>query len=86
MYSVIWTKFALDQLAEVYIGLDLDHQDRLASSIEAINRRLAREPVNEGESRDADKRITFVDGHAVLFRVITTSQVVRVVEMLARSR
>ena len=51
MFTVVWANRALDTLAEVYVGLDLAAQDRLAARIDSLNHRLARDPSQEGESR-----------------------------------
>jgi len=41
MFTVVWTSWALDKLAEDYVVMDLPGQDRLAAKIDALNHRLA---------------------------------------------
>jgi hypothetical protein len=53
----------------------------LTEAVEALNRRLALDPMAEGESRSEDYRLTFLGSLAVRFRVDTIRQVVRVTEV-----
>jgi hypothetical protein len=52
MFTVEWTDYALDQLADVFVSLDLNTQDQLSKAVEVLNRRLAIDPLDEGESRN----------------------------------
>ena len=81
MLVVKWTDYALDLLADVIVSLDLATQDQLTATIEALNRRLATDPLDEGESRNAPFRLTFVGALGVLFRVDATNGVVQVTEV-----
>jgi hypothetical protein len=78
MFRVIWLVAALDALADVYVTLDLTDQDRVTAAVQALNTRLASNPLDEGESRSGRYRITFVDGHVVRFWVDEPTGVVRV--------
>jgi hypothetical protein len=78
MYALDWTVTALDDLADVFVGLDLNDQDRLAAAVEAMNRRLVLDPLDEGESRDAGYRLTFLGYAVVLFWVGEAKQLVQV--------
>jgi ParE toxin of type II toxin-antitoxin system, parDE len=84
MFTVKWTHRALDQLAELYVAADLPTQDRLARLIDALNHRLAADPLNEGESRTDNYRVSFVDGLVVRFTVDSTASVVRVYAIRGR--
>lgn len=81
MFTVIWTGYALDALADLFVAVDLATQDRLTADLDALNRRLAQDPLEEGESRDRDYRLTFAGSLAVRFRVLAADQVVRVTEI-----
>jgi hypothetical protein len=84
MFTVVWTNRALNRLADTYVGLDLIGQDRLAAQIDALNHRMHRDPLDEGESRAGDYRITFVDGLTVRFIVDSDGRVVRVYNLRRR--
>jgi len=67
MYTVRWRRTALDQLAALW----LDSNDRAAitAAVDEIDRVLAADPINAGESRAGDTRVMFVDpGRRVLRR------------------
>jgi hypothetical protein len=81
MFAVIWTDYALDRLADVFVSLDLLTQDQLTAEIDALNHRLASDPLREGESRTSPYRMTFAGSLGVLFRVETSNGVVRVTEV-----
>jgi hypothetical protein len=81
MFAVEWSDYALDLLADVVVSLDLATQDELTTAIEALNRRLATRALDEGESRNATFRLTFVGSLGVLFRVDTAKGVVQVTEV-----
>lgn len=78
MFQVIWSPVALEQLASIFVGLDLESQRRVADAVEALNRRLALNPSEEGESRAGRGRVTLVDRLIVGFAVDTASREVRV--------
>jgi hypothetical protein len=81
MFGADWADYALDQLADVFVSLDLATQDQLTAAIEALNRRLATDPLDEGESRNAPFRVTFVGSRGVLFRVDAAKRAVQVTEV-----
>jgi len=78
MFTVAWAHRALNKLADLYVGVDLAGQQRLAASIDALNRRLAQKPIDEGESRTGNYRITFVEGLTIRFTVDLADRLVRV--------
>jgi hypothetical protein len=81
MFAVDWADYALDQLADIFVSLDLAIQDQLTAAIEALNRRLATDPLDEGESRNASFRVTFLGSLGVLFRVDAAKGEVEVTEV-----
>jgi hypothetical protein len=76
MWAVIWRDTALDELADDMVRADLPTQDLIAQQVDALNRRLAIDPLNEGESRTGRVRIAFADPVGILFTVSQTDQVV----------
>jgi len=78
MFTVKWTQRALNQLADFYVAMDLPGQDRLGAKIDALNRRLSRDPMDEGESRAGNYRVTFVEDLTIRFTVDPDDRVVRV--------
>ena len=77
-FAVVWLDNALDDVADFYVTADLPTQARVSDALEALNRRLAKNPFDEGESRDGGERITFVPHLAIRFRIDQADQVVRV--------
>ena len=65
-------------MADIYVSVDPLTRDRIAAGVDALNQRLAADPLNEGESRVAGYRITFTDLLAVTFRVDEPNGIVRV--------
>jgi len=78
MFTVVWTNRALDKLADKYVELDLSEQDALGAKIDALNHRLHRDPSDEGESRAAGYRVTFVEDLTIRFTIEPDEMVVRV--------
>lgn len=79
MYTVIWSDPALDDFADLYIAATPADRERMANGVEALNRRLATRPTEEGESREEDVRITFTPLLVVRFRVNLMTDTVRVI-------
>jgi hypothetical protein len=79
MFAVVWMNKALDELADVYVAVGPAERTRIAAGVDALNHRLAADPLNEGESRVGGYRMTFPDLLAVSFHVNQASGVVRVV-------
>ena len=78
MYAVVWKDAALDELADVYVAADPADRARMAAGVEALNTRLAADPLDEGESRGGTRRIAFPDLLAVSFTIDPVDRVVRV--------
>ncbi|HKB05788.1 MAG TPA: hypothetical protein VKD90_26565 [Gemmataceae bacterium] len=76
MWAVIWRDTALNELADDMVRADLPTQDLIARQVEALNRRLATDPLNEGESRTGRVRVAFADPVGILFTVSEIDQVV----------
>ena len=70
---------ALDRLADIYVSAIPELRVEIARAVEALNRRLAHNPYEEGESRSGNLRITFPKHLVVHFRVITADRLVNVI-------
>lgn len=80
MFELIWRPAALDQLSDIYVGrLKPDERDRLAAGVEQLNRDLARDPFEVGESREGPVRVKVLPDVTVYFSVVAyTVRVIRV--------
>jgi hypothetical protein len=83
-YTVRWMDDALDELDGVW--LDAADRDSVWGASSRIDRRLATDPLNEGESRTGGRRITFEAPLQVLFRVFETDRLVEVISVAASGR
>ncbi|MFO0850369.1 MAG: hypothetical protein U0871_17685 [Gemmataceae bacterium] len=86
MFTVIWRAAALDAVSDLYVTLNLDGQNRLASAIDSLNHRLAADPLDVGESREGSYRVAFPDVLVVSFWVDTPAALVQVVSAARFSR
>jgi hypothetical protein len=75
-YSVIWLPDAENELAAIWVA-STDRNAVTKASAE-LDRLLAENGPNEGESRTNNTRVTFVRPLAVLFRVDPASRTVTV--------
>jgi len=66
---VEWTESALDRLADLYVAVDRQEQDRIESTVQTINRMLADDPSSLGESRSGSRRVWFQDPLMIIFRI-----------------
>lgn len=78
MFRVIWSEFALDQLTDIFLESELEAQRRMADAVDALNRRLADDPFDQGESRDGPARVVFIDLLVVGFWINVPANEVRV--------
>lgn len=79
MFGLIWLEGAMDDLADAYLEATVPERERMSVGVEALNNRLREEPNDEGESRDAGNRLTFVPLLSVLFEVSQSEGVVYVI-------
>ena len=78
MFTVIWNTAVLDRLAELYVAAPVEERERMAVGVSSLNRRLADDPLDVGESRDANGRVAFPALLMVRFRVDVPARTVRV--------
>ena len=79
-YSVVWTVFALDQLAEVWTGAT--DRNAVTAASHRLDRLLGRDPRNQGESRETDTDRTMFDSPlGVDFEIVEDDKKVRVLRV-----
>jgi hypothetical protein len=78
---VVWTEKTLDALSDLYVVLSLVEQDAMAKSVAGINRKLAENPDELGESRSPWVRVWFTDGLILRFDIDPAEQKVTVYEV-----
>ena len=67
MYTVRWKRTALDQLTELW--LDAADRKRINAAVDEIDRLLAADPHEAGESRSDEIRILFCQPLGAFFEV-----------------
>jgi len=81
MFRVRWERRALDALTNFWTLADSTLRQALTAASNEIDRRLQRDPHNEGESRPRGRRLLFVSPLAVVFRIEKDGQTVSVLEV-----
>jgi len=69
MYSVEWTHLALNLLADVWLSAQATERRRITAAIDLIDRLLRERPLDEGESREGERRVTFAAPIGVSFQI-----------------
>jgi hypothetical protein len=86
MYTLVWRERALDRLADIYVAVDPATRAAIAAGVIALNKRLAADPLHEGESRYGGYRVTFTQSLAVSFHVNVADRIVRVTSVVRSGR
>jgi hypothetical protein len=81
MFHVEWLQSALDELAALWVLADSELRRAITAATDDIDRRLSRDPTNEGESRPGRRRIMFVPPLAVAIRIEPDGQRVSVLHV-----
>ena len=77
----------MDQLTEIWTQADSELRKAITRANHALDKRLAANAENEGESRPNNRRITFEQPLAIFFRVESDGLVVTVLKVrLTRKR
>lgn len=76
--TVGWTAEARRELADIWLRADSTQRRAISAAAHAIDRRLAINPDNEGESRSAGRRVLFERPLGIMFRVHQSRAAVRV--------
>ncbi|HET6573737.1 MAG TPA: hypothetical protein VFG68_09065 [Fimbriiglobus sp.] len=79
MFEVSWSDPALEELADVYVGVDPTARQVIAAAVGMLNARLADDPMAEGESRGRETdRVVFLGPVRVWAEVNVPARTVRV--------
>lgn len=81
MFRVERLQSALDEMADACVRATPDEREAITLASHTVDRRLSEDAANEGESRHAGRRITFVPPLAVTFRVEPRLQTALVLHM-----
>ena len=79
--TVRWTAEARTELADIWLHADSAQRRAVAAAAHAIDRRLAINPDDEGESRDVGCRVLFERPLGIMFHVQRRPPVVHVVRV-----
>ena len=88
MFSVRWSRSAMNELAEVWVTSSSNIRSEITSAVAKIDRLLGASPLDIGESRSSGIRVLFADGLAVEYHVLLDDRRVTVVRVwrLRRNR
>ena len=75
MFDVECDQATLDELTTLWVDAEPGDRDDLSSASHAIDQRLKNGPLSEGESREGDRRVTFVAPLLVVFKVDTSRRI-----------
>jgi plasmid stabilization system protein ParE len=78
-YTIIWRPAAENQLATLWTSSP--DRNAVARAADAVDDALARDPLNEGESRTGSLRVTFQPPLIVYFRVRPQQHLVTVLSV-----
>lgn len=81
MFRLRWKRSAVDDLARVWVAADAALRQAITAASHSIEARLRTDPLNEGESRPAGRRITFEPPLAVTFRLGKDGHTIFVLEV-----
>jgi hypothetical protein len=80
MFTVRWTRAALDRLTAIWLRVDSGQRRAITAATHAIDGRLRSDPLNEGESRSGGRRVLLVAPLGVAFRVDAQTRTVTVLQ------
>lgn len=75
-YTVIWGHSAEQRLAKLW--LETSDRQALSRAANEIDMKLKHDPIAEGESREADRRLLLVPPIAAYYRVVPDDRIVHV--------
>ncbi len=81
MIRVDWLQSELDRMTNFWLQADSVLRQAITAACNTLDRRLSRDPWNEGESRSGRRRFTFVAPLAVTFRIEPDGQTVTVLHV-----
>jgi mRNA-degrading endonuclease RelE of RelBE toxin-antitoxin system len=80
-FKVFWHPVARKILADLWLKSDSRVRKLLNQASDQIDRALSRDPLSEGESRTAGRRIAFAPPLGAIFRVDQTTSTVYVLRI-----
>lgn len=80
-YRVCWREEASDELATIWLKSGSADRRAVTEAADAIDKALASEPTECGESRGEKRRIFFVESLAVIFQVSEPDRTVNVLQV-----
>ena len=80
-YQVHWRKEASDELASIWLAADHNDRRAVTQAASAIDRALATDPDQRGESRSAGRRIFFCAPLGVIFQIMESQGLVYVLQI-----
>jgi hypothetical protein len=83
MYHVHWGQDALNDLTTLWVQADSARRQAITEAAYEIERRLQRDPENEGESRGNDDRILLVPPLGLFYYVEAQFSFVRIYQVWA---
>jgi hypothetical protein len=78
MFDLIWTDYALDELADIWVRCSPPERDEVASAVQRLDPQLVRDPMAVGESRGGNRRVAIEPPIVVWFVVSAPDRTVRV--------
>jgi hypothetical protein len=85
-WHLVWLESASNELADGWLRADSATRAAITAASHAVEQRLVRDPLTEGESREEDARITFEGPLSVTFKVEPTDYTVVVVHIRVRRK
>jgi plasmid stabilization system protein ParE len=81
MFRVKWRQSAVDELADIWMQADSAGRKAITAASHEIDRRLSRDPANEGESRSGGRRLLFAPPLSVIFQLEADGRTVMVLRV-----
>lgn len=86
MFRLEWLRSAINELAHGWMGATSDQRRQITQAIDDLERQLAHDPLECGESRGSRRRIAFSEPVALTFEVNERLRLVTVVHVRLYSR
>ena len=77
MFLVVWSGRGFGEMARI-VQLHPGRKAEFAAALRQISERLARDPSNEGESREEEMRVMFADQLSVFYSIDEAHQTVEI--------
>jgi predicted ATPase len=85
MFEVEWIEAAVTRLASAWLRADPIQRGAITAASHLIDETLASNPIDAGESRDANRRIFIADPLAAIYGIDEDRKVVTVLDVLVRT-